>query len=242
MPNSASSAWLTSPARPSSRISPSPTTNGGVMIGSSASAFNGLARRRGPRSANSAIKVPISVVPVAVINARNSVFQATPQRTPPARQARPQTRSWPSRSAKAPADHWPASSSNAPTSALATGSATNRASKVLHSSTAQATNRSPLNAPNRARPAPSSINSDTSTTAPPMPMPGWPLAKGPNSLASVANDQPCAPMAKPATSRPASAPPAPSDSSQPCSPAAGSRQARVPASRPAAPRPSQGRP
>src|SRR5678809_884075 len=41
MPNADSRSWLTIPARPKRRIRPRPTTNGGVMIGSSASAFSG---------------------------------------------------------------------------------------------------------------------------------------------------------------------------------------------------------
>ena len=71
------------------------------MIGSSASAFSGRFSRCAPRSATSAIIVPSTVVPVAVSSARNSVFQATPQRTPPARQPRPQLRSLKTRSTSA---------------------------------------------------------------------------------------------------------------------------------------------
>jgi len=55
----------------------------GVMIGSSARMPSGRLSRAAPRSARSAIIVPSTVVPAAVSRARKSVFQATPQRTPP---------------------------------------------------------------------------------------------------------------------------------------------------------------
>ncbi len=113
------------------------------MIGSRASTFSDRPSRLLPRSAYSAISVPITVVPAAVSRARNSVFQATPQRTPPARQPRPQTRSCARRSASAAKDGCPASSRKAPSRLLPTGSATNSSSSALHSTTAPATNRSP---------------------------------------------------------------------------------------------------
>jgi hypothetical protein len=55
---------------------------------------------RGPalRSASRAIMVPMMTVPVAVSSARNKRVPGHPQRTPPARQLKPQTRSLPMRS------------------------------------------------------------------------------------------------------------------------------------------------
>ncbi|MDT4825186.1 hypothetical protein FQZ97_584630 [compost metagenome] len=91
------------------------------MIGSSASTRNAPCPRRLPRSAISAISVPRKVVPAAVSSASTSVFHATPQRTPPARQPRPQMRSVNTRAAKAAIDHCPSSLKKAPDSARLTG-------------------------------------------------------------------------------------------------------------------------
>ncbi len=112
------------------------------MIGSSASTFSGLARRRCERSAISAIKVPSSVVPAAVASARNSVFQAAPQRALPTTQARPQTRSLPMRSARLASATPPVSSRKAPVSAFNTGSAMNSSSSAAQPTTAPATKKS----------------------------------------------------------------------------------------------------
>jgi hypothetical protein len=112
------------------------------MMGSKASTFSGLLRRLLPRSAYSAISVPMMVVPVAVSSARKSVFQATPQRTPPTRQDRPQTRSLPRRSPSAVTEGAPLSSMKAPIRLLATGRATKSSSSAAHSSTAPATKTS----------------------------------------------------------------------------------------------------
>jgi hypothetical protein len=123
------------------------------MIGSRATTRSGVCTRAlALRSAISAIMVPNTVVPVAVHRARNSVFQATPQRSPPARQFSPQTRSLPMRSCSASKDHWPCSLRNAPCSALTTGNAMNSSSSTEQPTTAEATNRSPLKNPSRATP------------------------------------------------------------------------------------------
>ena len=142
MPKAHSSNWLTMPARPNSRIRPRPTTKGGVMMGNNASTPSGLVSLLLPRSAYSAMSVPNVVVPAAVSRARNSVFQATPQRTPPTRQESPQTRSLPSLSPRALMEGAPVSSKKAPTRLLPTGSATNSSNKAEHSSTAPATKTS----------------------------------------------------------------------------------------------------
>ena len=167
------------------------------MIGSSDSRLTGDFRRFGPRSATSASIVPSTVVPTAVSKARKSVFQATPQRTPPARQPRPQVRSWPSRSANAASEKRPASSRKAPASATATGRATNSSSRAAQSTTEPATNASPRNRPVPARPQPSSISRASRVSAPPRPMPCWPAASVPNAAFIQANDQPVAPIEKP---------------------------------------------
>jgi hypothetical protein len=65
--------------------------------------------------------VPSSVVVAAVASARKSVFQATPQRTPPARHERPKVRSCASRSANVAGERCRASSKNALASAFVTG-------------------------------------------------------------------------------------------------------------------------
>lgn len=91
------------------------------MIGSSASTRSAPWPRLLPRSAIKAIRVPRKVVPAAVSSASTSVFQATPQRTPPARQPTPQMRSANTRAAKAVIDQRPSSSRKAPASALLTG-------------------------------------------------------------------------------------------------------------------------
>ncbi len=180
MPNAASSPWLTMPARPKSRIRPRPTTNGGVMIGKSARALSGRFRRVAPRSATSAIMVPRSVVPVAVNRARKSVFQATPQRSPPARQPRPQTGSVAIRPASATSENRPVSSTNAPARARATGKATKSSSSATQQTIALAVKASPRTQPSLAVPAPRRSSDASSVSAPPRPMPGWPaIAKPP---------------------------------------------------------------
>ena len=186
------------------------------MIGSIASTFSGRASRCEPRSAYKAISAPSTVVPVAVISASASVFHATPQRTPPATQPRPQMRSCPSRSASTRADHAPSSSTNAPIRLLPTGSATNSSSNATDSTTAPATNRSPRNRPSRASPAPSSMTSTSTTQAPPSPMPNCPDGNAPNSPCSHANDQPRSPIANPAPSTPTSPATAAVASTRPC--------------------------
>ena len=109
------------PARPNSKIKPRPTTNGGVMMGSSASTFSALLPRWPERSAISAISVPKKVVLAAVSKPMNKVFQATPQRLPSVRQARPKLRSLKTRPMMAFHRNWSSSVKNAPLSALATG-------------------------------------------------------------------------------------------------------------------------
>jgi hypothetical protein len=91
------------------------------MMGSIASTFRGFCSRVPPRSAHSAISVPITVVPAAVSSARYSVFQATPQRVPPATQPSPQMRSVERRSTSEPGAHSPMSSYRPEVSERSTG-------------------------------------------------------------------------------------------------------------------------
>ncbi len=174
-------------------------------MGNSAITRSGVCTR-GPalRSAISAIIVPSTVVPTAGSNARNSVFQATPQRTPPARQFRPHTRSLPMRLKIAPNDPRPTSVKNAPYSALVTGNAMNSTRITEQPNTADAMKRSPLKYPLRATPKAVIMMSARSTTnAPmPMPMPNWWIASSPNWLFSESNAQPLAPIMKALASRP----------------------------------------
>ena len=164
---------MNSPARPNSKISPKPTTNGGVMMGNMARMLSGLASAFASRSAQSAIKVPRNVVPVAVSSARPSVFQATPQRPWPLMHPSPQMRAVPIRSQRAPMEKSPSSLSTLPIKDLRTGYTTNSASKAVQHNTAPATNASPLNPPRRATPMESSASRLTINTMAPHPMPGW---------------------------------------------------------------------
>ncbi|MCD6078933.1 MAG: hypothetical protein K0R89_2877 [Ramlibacter sp.] len=102
-------------------MSPSPTTKGGVMMGSIARMLSARAPRRPPRSAISAISVPRSVVLAAVASPSTMVFHATPQRTPPEKQPSPKLRSLKMRPAKDASGDAPSSPMKAPASALATG-------------------------------------------------------------------------------------------------------------------------
>ncbi len=90
-------------------------------MGSMASALSGRARRVPPRSAHSAMSVPMKVVPAAVSSARYKVFQATPQRMAPPTQPRPQMRSVPRRCHSAAGENSPMSSYRPVTSERSTG-------------------------------------------------------------------------------------------------------------------------
>ena len=68
-------------------VSAKPTTNGGVMIGSTVSSRRPRLNGNPVRVATSAKARPSAVAPVAVQQARKNVRQATPQQ-PPARQPR----------------------------------------------------------------------------------------------------------------------------------------------------------
>ena len=114
------------------------------MIGSMANALSGFFKRLLlPRSATKAISVPSTVVPAAVSKAKNKVFHATPQLTPPAKQPSPQTRTVPMRSHTAPNANSPPSLYSAAISDLPTGNTTNKANKAVQPITEADTNTSP---------------------------------------------------------------------------------------------------
>ena len=173
------------------------------MMGSSATTRKGVCTR-GPalRSASSAIMVPMITVPVAVSSAKNKVFQATPQRTPPLRQLRPQMRSWPMRSKIAENAHCPSSFKKAPYKALVTGKAINNNNNTEQLTTAEAMNKSPLKNPRRATPNAVIITSASKATKAPMPIPNWLTPSSPNWVFNTAKDQPLAPIMKPLSSSP----------------------------------------
>jgi len=212
------------------------------MIGSIASTFNVRVARWVVRSAISAISVPSTVVLVAVMSPRNKVFNATPHRCPPVRQASPKLRSLAMRSKTTVAANWPSSVRNALASALRMGKTMNRASRPAQPSTAAATNRSPRKKPRRAKPNAVSITSATRATAPPQPMPGCRAPISPNDCASISNAQPRAPIRKPLASSASRAAPAPTTSHAPWRRPGGSSAATAAAARPATPSASQGRP
>ena len=243
MPKAHSSAWLNKPARPNNKISPKPTTKGGVMIGSMASTLRGLCSRVPPRSAHKASKVPMTVVPKAVISASHKVFQATPQRLCPLRQAKPQTRSVATLCNKWGQAYMPASSTQAATNERSTGYTTNKASSAEQLTTAAATNTSPLKPPRRAKAAPNSTTRLSKTSAAPQPMPYWPLGKAPHKVLSDSTAQPVAPMAKPLISKPSKPIKLPSSKARPCWRAEqGTHTAAPHTSKPANPDHSQERP
>ena len=188
------------------------------------------------------MKVPSSVVLVAVIKPRNSVFQATPQRWPPARHDRLKLRSCAMRSHTTASENGPSSRKNAADSALSTGNTMNSASRLPQPTTAAATNRSPLKKPRRATPNDSSTSSADSTTNPPQPMPGWRAPSSPRLVFIHSNAQPRAPIAKPLSSRAASPSAPPATSRAPCLRPAGRQAPRPATTSPARPSHSQGRP
>jgi uncharacterized caspase-like protein len=122
------------------------------MMGSSAITFSGLNPRSGAALGHQAIMVPMMVVPVAVSRRENKVFQATPQRTPPVTQLKPQTRSWPTRSKIAPSDQLTVFVQKAPYSALSHRKGDEQCQQHRAAHHAAATNRSPLKKPRRAMP------------------------------------------------------------------------------------------
>ena len=212
-------------------------------MGSKATTRSGVwMRRLALRSAIRAIMVPSTVVPVAVHSARNRVFQATPQRTPPARHARPQTRSLPMRWYSAMTDQWPSSFRKAPYRALVTGNAMNMTSSTEHPTTAEAMNRSPLKKPRRATPKAKIITSASRATKAPMPMPNWLTASAPQAVLRRSNDQPLAPIMKPLATRPANPSRPPAMNHRPCALPGGSVRPTAARASPARPTSSQVRP
>jgi hypothetical protein len=162
-----SSSWLTTPARPNSRIRPRPTTNGGVMIGSSASTLSGLAQRLVAAFGHQRHQRAEQRGAGAVSRPRNSVFQATPQRTPPARQPRPKLRSLKMRATKAVSDQLPVFADEGAGQRLEHRVDDEQRQQAPQPTTAAATNRSPRKKPRRAMPkAPRSTSAASATSRP----------------------------------------------------------------------------
>jgi hypothetical protein len=78
------------PDRPNRRITASPITNGGVMIGNTVSTLSARLAGNSVRVTISANASPRTAVPAPTRMASSSEFQATPQLTPPCRQPSPQ--------------------------------------------------------------------------------------------------------------------------------------------------------
>src|SRR5690606_24184288 len=79
---------VTTPARPKSNVSASPTTKGGVMIGNMVRSRRPFLKGKPVRVATRAKASPSTVDPVAVISANHNVRHATPHRPSPTTQAR----------------------------------------------------------------------------------------------------------------------------------------------------------
>src|SRR5690606_41116774 len=88
MPNRFDTNSVTTPARPNSSISASPTTKGGVMMGRMVSILRNFLNGKLVRVAASAKVRPKRVDALAVHSASHTVGQATPQFLPPVRQLR----------------------------------------------------------------------------------------------------------------------------------------------------------
>ena len=156
MSNQSNSRPLTAPARPKSRISARPMTNGGVMIGSTLITRSAPLKRNAVRAAISAKARPRTVEPAPTTMARNTVFQATPQRRLEYRQSRPQIE----RSKKLAKNRPP---SNALPSMTKIGKNTNAAMVATTSPIALTTNASPRQKPRAASPRQNSIRNPVAT-------------------------------------------------------------------------------
>ncbi len=195
------------------------------MMGSIATTRSGRAKRRWPRSAARAMSVPSKVVVAAVSTPRNKVFQATPQREPPATQARLKLRSLAMRATNRAMASRPSSSMKAPASAFITGKTMNRASSAAAQTTQAETNRSPRKKPRRARPKLPRTSSAASASAAPQPRPGCRTGN-----------------AKPAASSRTTPPKPPASSSSPCARPGRRAAATAHAPSPAMPLQTHGRP
>ena len=172
-------------------------TKGGVMIGSTVSMRSAPLRRKPVRVAISAKARPSTVEPTPTSTARNSVFQATPQRRPPARQSSPQTEVSVNLSRNAAGEKPPALSWKALARIVVTGKNTKIAISATTSAIEATTKTSPRHQARAASPWQSSIRKASPTSAAPKPMPPWRGPGAPKRSASQAALQPRCPMAKP---------------------------------------------
>ena len=203
MPSQSASSTVTPPARPNIRMSASPITNGGVMIGSMASTRKRPVKRRPARVAASAKASPSAVDPSPTRTARINVFQATPQRRLEAKQSSPQTERSKNFSASWFGANTPASSWTALARIVATGRNTKMAVSATTTPIAPTMNASPRHQPRPASPWQSSISKAVATRPAPGPMPAW-LGPSPKRWVSKGKVQPLSPMANPCRMRNAS--------------------------------------
>ena len=143
---------MTAPERPKRRISARPITKGGVMIGSTDSARRSGLAGNAVRVAISAKARPRTVVPAPTRTARNSVFQATPQRSGPSRQSRPQIDRFASLSRKTAGASAPPSSRTALESTVTTGQKTKTTTRPITRPIVLVRKASPFMKPRAARP------------------------------------------------------------------------------------------
>src|SRR5919106_1267401 len=152
MPNSSAPSCVTAPERPNSRITASPITNGGVMIGSTVSTRSGRFARKSVRVAISAKARPRRVVPAPTRVARDSEVPATPHPTLPCRQPSPQILSSNSLARNTGGANLPSLSWSALARIWVTGKKMNAATSAMISPIEPTTNTSPLIAPLAAMP------------------------------------------------------------------------------------------
>ena len=148
-------------------------------------------KRMPVRVAISAKARPSAVVPTPTSTARNSVFQATPQRRFEVMQSSPQiewSKNFAQRIRRArarrncPSRRWPGSST--------TGKKTKMTVSATTLPIAPTTKASPRHQPRAASPWQSSIRNDAAVSAAPKPMPAWLGPGAPNMAARNAQLQP----------------------------------------------------
>ena len=186
MPTQSARNAVMAPERPNSRISASPMTNGGVMIGSTEMMRIAPLKRKPVRVAISAKASPSSVDSTPTITARNSVFQATPHCEPPDRQASPQIERSKKSARNFAGAALPALSWKALISTLVMGKNTNRPISPATSAIEEMMKASPLHHPFKARPWQSRKRNPSAVTAAPAPMPPCVGPGSPDQLSRIA--------------------------------------------------------
>ena len=151
-PNSSLKNFVTDPDNPNIRISASPITKGGVMIGKIVKARTARRYLKPDRVTTSAKASPRTVVKKPTQIAKNSEFHATPQRPVPVRQLSPHNRSSKNFSAKTINEYDPSWVINADINMLTIGKKTNAPTIAITNPIALTTNTSPFIAPRAAMP------------------------------------------------------------------------------------------